>query len=623
MMRLLGFLALVLLCPALFAQPPDTAKYIRENYSKTEVAVPMRDGKKLFTSIYTPKDNTRKHPILMLRTPYGVGPYGAEKFRTSLGPSTLFLDKGYIFVYQDVRGCYMSEGTFVNMTPHVKDKKDPKKDVDESSDTYDTIEWLLKDVPNHNGRVGQYGVSYPGFYTAAGMIDSHPALKAVSPQAPIADWWYDDFHHHGAFFLPHAFHFLAQFGQPRPQPTTQRPGAFNYKTNDGYRFYMDLGPLQNADTRYFKGKVAFWNDICDHPNYDEFWQQRNLLPHLNNVKTAVLTVGGWFDAEDLYGPLKIYRAVEKKNPGIFNVLVMGPWVHGGWSSGSTRRVGNIDFGAATGEHYRTQLEFPFFEHFLRGEGNLKLAEATMFETGANRWRRFDAWPPAELKTAKLFFHKGGKLEFAPPSVDDESHDEYVSDPANPVPFTDRTTTRMVVEYMTDDQRFAAKRPDVLTYQTEELEDDVTLAGPLLADLRVSTSGTDSDWVVKLIDVFPASTKGPPDLKPTQPLGGYQMMVRSEVIRGRFRKDPSQPEPFVANQPTQVKLELLDVLHTFKKGHRIMVQVQSTWFPLVDRNPQKFVPNIYRADEKDFVKATQRVYCSKKLPTSVQVGILKK
>jgi putative CocE/NonD family hydrolase len=617
------FLALLFISTAHAAQPPEQPKeYIRANFTKREVRIPMRDGARLFTAIYAPKDTSRKYPILMTRTPYNVAPYGEDKFKDMIGPNPHFLKEGYIIVYQDVRGRYMSEGKFIDMTPH---RGDRTKGVDESTDTYDTIDWLLKNVANHNDKVGQWGISYPGFYAAAGMIDAHPALKAVSPQAPIADWWYDDFHHHGAFFLPHGFNFFSQFGKPRPEPTTKGNPKFEYGTHDGYQFYLDLGSLKNADTKYFKGSVAFWNAMCDHPNYDEFWKSRNLLPHLKKVAPAVLTVGGWFDAEDLYGPLKIHEQIEKENPGIVNMLVMGPWVHGGWSRRGGQRIGNIEFGSATSDHFQKNIELVFFNHYLRGEGNAKLPKATAFETGKNTWRAFDAWPPKDAAAKTLYLHRGGKLSFNPPTDEGERFDEYVSDPARPVPFTEDISLYMTVEYMVDDQRFASRRPDVLAYQTEPLEEDVTLAGPIQADLRVSTSGTDSDWVVKLIDVFPQGEDNPKtrpaNIPLTRPYSGYQMMVRSEVIRGRFRNSKEKPEPFVANQPTKVPVELLDVLHTFKKGHRIMVQVQSNWFPLVDRNPQKFVQNIYKADEKDFIKATQRVYCSKTLPTALKVGVL--
>jgi putative CocE/NonD family hydrolase len=612
-----GMLAIPAVAPA--QEKEDSAAYIREHYTKQEYRVPMRDGVRLFTAVYTPKDASQAYPILMQRTPYSVAPYGKEDYRSELGPSHFFAREGYIFAYQDVRGCFMSEGKFDNMRPHL-DKKTSKRDIDESSDTFDTIEWLLAKVPNHNGRVGQWGISYPGFYSSAGMIDAHPALKAVSPQAPIADWFFDDFHHHGAFFLPHAFGFFSVFGPVRPEPTTRWAKRFEYGTPDGYQFYLNLGPLKNANERYFKDRIPFWNRMVDHPNYDAFWQARNLLPHLKKVAPAVMTVGGWFDAEDLYGALKTYRAIEKQNPDSFNVLVMGPWLHGGWSRGDGDKLGNIHFGAKTARFYQQHMELPFFEYFLKDKGEHGLPEAYVFETGANRWQRFDTWPP-KLETRKLYFHQGGRLKFDTPAEEGEAYDSYVSDPNHPVPFTEAIATGMTVEYMTDDQRFASRRPDTLAYQTEVLDRDITLAGPLRADLRVSTSGTDSDWVVKLIDVFPNEAQDPPDLPSGRHLGGYEMMVRSEVIRGRFRNSYERPEPFVPNEPTKVSLELQDVLHTFAKGHRIMVQIQSTWFPLVDRNPQKYVDNIFLADPKDFIKTTQRIYRSKQQPTCVEIGVL--
>jgi len=608
-----------LVCGPCPAQEEDYE--VSEHYTKREVRIPVRDGVRLFTAIYSPKDASREHPILMLRTPYSVRPYGEDEFRSSLGPNRALMEEGYIFVYQDVRGKYLSEGAFVNMTPHVPSKR-READVDESSDTYDTIEWLLQNVPNHNGHVGQWGISYPGFYAAAGMIDAHPALVAVSPQAPIADWFFDDFHHHGAFFLPHAFNFLASFGRARPEPTTERSPRFDHGTPDGYRFFLDLGPLRNANERYFHGEIAFWNEIAAHPNYDEFWQARNLLPHLENVAPAVMTVGGWFDAEDLYGPLQIYGRVEERNPGVRNVLVMGPWRHGGWSRTDGDRLGHIRFGAKTAEYYREEVETPFFRHFLRGGPDPGLPEALAFETGANRWRRFAAWPPAARRIERLYLRAGGRLAFEAPSEEDGTQfDEYVSDPRKPVPFTQDIARGMTREYMVDDQRFAARRPDVLVYRSDVLTEDVTLAGEILANLWVSTSGTASDWIVKLIDVFPPDAEDPDDLPRGRRMGGYQMMVRSEVIRGRFRNDYSKPEPFVPNRVTHVPLPLQDVLHTFREGHRIMVQIQSTWFPLVDRNPQRYVDNIFEARQGDFQSALQRVYRSPAYPTSLRVGVL--
>ncbi len=612
--------ALLLLVAGLGCAAGDSAAYIRAHYTKQEFRVPMRDGTKLATSIYAPKDTSKQYPMLMLRTPYGIRPYDEDKYPKKLGPNMDFTREGYIFVYQDVRGCYMSEGRFRNMTPHLEDKES-LANVDESSDTYDTIAWLLDNVPNHNGRVGQWGISYPGFYAAAGMIDAHPALLAVSPQAPIADWQFDDFRHHGAFFLPHAFNFLASFGKSRPEPTTQRHERFDHETPDGYQFFMNLGSLKNANKRYFHGEIDFWNKIVEHPNYDKFWQSRNLLPHLKNVAPAVMTVGGWFDAEDLYGPLNIYRAIERNNPGIFNMLVMGPWRHGGWSRTDGSRLGNIHFGAATAEFYRRELELPFFNHFLKDKGVIDLPEAYMFETGANRWRRFDHWPPQGVREKSLYFHSDGVLAFENPADDGEAHDRFVSDPSRPVPFTETISTGMPTAYMTDDQRFASRRPDVLVYQTEILKEDTTLAGPMIAELWVSTSQSAADWVVKVIDVFPDDAEHFEEAAQTRPLAGYQMMVRSEVIRGRYRDSYVHPQPFVPDKPTRVALPLQDVLHTFGQGHRIMVQVQSTWFPLVDRNPQKYAANIYLADDEDFVIAEHKVYRSRQYPTQLRVGIL--
>ena len=602
------------------------AEYIRAAYTKFEYRITMRDGVKLFTAVYLPNDVSTTYPILLLRTPYSVKPYGADRYRKKFGPTEAFEREGFIFVFQDVRGKYMSEGEFVNMRPHVERKRGPT-DIDESTDTYDTIEWLLANVENHNGKVGQWGISYPGFYTAAGAIDTHPALKAISPQAPIADWYWDDMHHHGAFILPLAFNFFATFGRPRPEPTTERAESFDYGTADGYQFFLDLGSLSNVNERHFKGEIAFWNSFVEHPNYDEFWQSRNLLPHLRNIRAAVMTVGGWFDTEDLYGPLKIYREIEKNNPGIHNTLVMGPWSHAGWGRTSGDSLGAVSFGFKTSATYQEHVVLPFFLHFLKAKGELHLPEAYIFETGANRWRSFDAWPP-ERRAANLFLQADGGLSFEPPEAADEACDEYVSDPAKPVPYTLEITTRWAKKYMTEDQRYAAWRPDVRVYRSAVLEHDLTLAGPLTADLWVSTSGTDADWVVKVVDVFPdqAPEGDDSDSKPAKresaELGGYQMLVRWEILRGRFRDSYEHPEPFVAGQITPLAFELQDVLHTFKRGHRVMIQIQSTWFPFADRNPQKYVPNIFEADEEDFIKATHRVYRSRKYPSSVKVGVLK-
>ena len=626
--------------------PPEVreiAEHIRAHYTKREVMIPMRDGVRLFTAIYSPNDagvGGKTYPILVQRTPYDVGPYGAEHYKDTLGPSEEYVYDGYVFVYQDVRGKYMSEGEFVNLRPQLPDKVPDKlpagveEGVDESTDAWDTIDWLVENVPGNNGKVGLWGISYPGFYASAGAIDSHPALVAVSPQAPIADWFFDDFHRHGAFILPMAFNFFSSFGQPRPEPTTEDPKRFDHGTPDGYAFFLDLGPLSNVNERHLHGEVEFWNDIAAHPNYDEYWQSRNLLPHLDDIGAAVLVVGGWYDTEDLYGPLATYRAIERQNPEIFNALVMGPWPHGGWQRADGESLGEEDFGFPTSEYYRRQVELPFFRHYLkgpRGDGELHVAEATIFETGADRWRRFDAWPPPGLREASLYLRAGGPsagaVSFEPPGLvepPEEAFDSYVSDPAKPVPYTTELTTRWARDYMTEDQRFAARRPDVLVYRSEPLAEDLTIAGPLTADLWVSTTGRDADWIVKVIDEYPVDPPRFVDERPEAPetdLRGTQRLVRAEVFRGRFRESYDEPKPFEPGEITRVTYELRDVLHTFRRGHRVTIQVQSTWFPFVDRNPQSWVENIFEAEEDDFIPATHRVYRSPEHPSRVVVGVL--
>jgi uncharacterized protein len=472
----------------------------------------------------------------------------------------------------------------------------------------------VKHVPNNNGKVGQYGISYPGFYTSAGMVNAHQALKASSPQAPIADWFFDDFYHHGALFLPHAFTFLSRFGKPRPTPTTRGSGGYNFGTPDGYQFFLDLGPLRNANTRWFKNEIAYWNTLNEHNTYDDFWKARNLLPHLRKVPPAVMTVGGWYDAEDLYGTFQTYRAVEKQNPGVFNILIVGPWAHGGWSGADGSRLGDASFGSNTSAFFQENIELPFFNHFLKGKGDNTLPEAYVFQTGVNEWRKLDAWPPRGTVQRTLHFNADHRLTVQPPKGEAFTHDAFLSDPHYPVPYIDAITFGMSREYMTADQRYATRRPDVMSYKTEVLESDVTIAGPLDAELYVATTGTDADWVIKLIDVYPPDAGTNPKTQKT--MGGYEMMVRSEVIRGRFRNSYEKPAPFVPNEAAKIVLPLQDVLHTFKKGHRIMIQVCCTWFPLVDRNPQKYVANIFNADESDFTAAMQKVYRSPVRPSAV-------
>ncbi len=595
----------------------------------------MRDGVHLFTSVYVPKDSSRSYPFLINRTPYDVGPYGEDQYRRQLGPSPDFDKAGYIFVNQDVRGRFMSEGAFVEMRPHIDNKKS-KQDVDESSDLYDTIEWLLKNVPNNNGNAGIWGISYPGFFTSASMIDSHPALKAASPQAPMIDLFKgDDAYHGGTFMLNANFEFYAFFTpQENPQLPPKNEAPFDFGTKDGYEFFLKAGPISNL-SKYLEGRSALFDDQVHHDTYDDYWKPRNLAPHMKNIHCAVLTVGGWFDAEDLQGPFSTFHAIDKNNPDIFNALVVGPWVHGGWHRSDGERLGRVEFGSNTGDYYRKNILFPFFEQYLKGAGDAKLPKAYVFETGTNVWRRYSAWPPKEAEAKTLYFRAGGGLSFDPPSSDALAFDEYISDPAKPVPFVGYPTLYVPQEYMDSDQRFASSRTDVLMYETPVLEGDVTIAGPISPKLFVSTSGTDSDWDVKLIDVYPADF---PDSKldeakcedkgkahsdvntPEFVMGGYEQLIRGEPFRGKFRHSFEKPEAFTPGKVEEIDFTMQDVNHTFRRGHRIMVQIQSSWFPLTDRNPQTFV-NIPDAKPADFVKATERVYRAKGQASGIGMGVV--
>ena len=592
----------LLLIPACWGQGVE---YIKEHYTKFDYSIPMRDGVKLFTSVYVPKDASKQYPMLFTRTPYSVKPYGADQYRTTLGPSELFPKEGYIFAYQDVRGRFKSEGVFEQVRPHNPNKQGPK-DVDESSDTYDSIAFLLKNIEGHNGRVGMYGISYPGFYTSTGMIDAHPALKAASPQAPVGDWFVgDDFHHNGALYLAHAFRWLWYNARENHAKAENTPlQTFDYTSPDGYDLFLQMGTLAEINEKMNKNAVPFWNDMAKHPNYDSFWKARDIVPHLNNIKPAVMTVGGWFDAEDLFGTLGTYRKVEKSSPGTFNILVMGPWAHGGWSSNPGQALGNVEFNAKTSEYYRKNVELPFFEFFLKDKKDPKLAEAVVFETGTNVWRNYPSWPPPGAEPRSLYLGVDGALAWT--KAGGKGFDEYLSDPARPVPYVGYIANTMTKEHMLDDQRFAATRPDVLVYQTPVLELDTTLAGPLKATLYVSTTGTDSDFVVKLIDVYPADFPDPNPNPANIRMGGYQQLIRGEPFRGRYRKSFETPEAFVPGKMEKIEFTLPDIFHTFRPGHKIMIQIQSSWFPLVDRNPQQFV-DIYKAKRSDFIKATERVY----------------
>jgi uncharacterized protein len=610
---------------------PEAPKedYVRTHYTKYEYRIPMRDGKRLFTAVYVPKDaGSGPYPFMMDRTPYSVAPYGEDQYPAHLGPSEEFQRSGYIFVYQDVRGRWMSEGDFVEMRPHIDDKKSPQ-DVDDASDTHDTIDFLLKTVPNNNGKVGIWGISYPGFYTSASIIDSHPALVAASPQAPMTDLFLgDDGYHGGAFMLSANFGFYAPFFYPQKEPQTPKQTVpFDFGTPDSYKFYLNAGNIANLDKLYLKGSNWLFNDQVKHDTYDDYWRTRDLSRHMKNVHCAVLVVGGWYDAEDLSGPYRTFYAINKFNPDTPTTLVEGPWVHGGWARGDGTHLGDVQFNAKTSEYFRANIQFPFFEHYLKGKAEAQ-SKAVVFETGTNVWRSYDAWPPKSAAPKTLYFHAGGKLTFEPPT-ETTSVDEYVSDPNHPVPFVGYTTDTVPQRYMVDDQRFASYRPDVLVYQTEPLTEDLTIAGPISPKLKIASSGTDSDYVVKLIDVYPEDYPDPEDTarankritdEPPLHMGGYQQLLRGEPFRAKFRNSWEKPEPLTPGKESDVNFTMPDLYHTFRRGHRIMVQVQSSWFPLTDRNPQTFT-DIPSAQPQDFKKATEQVFHQKDLASGVEVLVM--
>jgi len=592
-------------------------EYVKANYTKFEYEVPMRDGVKLFTGVYVPKDRSQTYPIMMSRTPYSVAPYGVDNYRAALGPSEKFARESYIFVYQDVRGRFQSQGKWIEMTPHKPAKKSPS-DVDEASDTYDTIDWLVKNVPNNNGRVGTWGISYPGFYTAAGMIDAHPAHKAASPQAPVTDLYGgDDAYHNGALMLAANFGFYLFF-KPHLEPIKPEPGARNnvFKSPDGYDVFLRAGTLANATEKYYKEANPYWLATMNNPNLNEFWESRNIAAHLKSIKPAVLTVGGWFDAEDAQGPQLVYRTIQENNPPTGgNHIALGPWTHGQWSRGDGDKVGDISFASKTSVHYRDNIEFPFFQYHLKSKGDGKFPAAWIFETGTNQWRTYEQWPPKQATARKLYFRANGTLSFDPPS-EENALDEYLADPNRPVPYVSYVHMGMSGSYMTSDQRHAATRPDVLTYESEILKEDVTVAGTISPELFVSTTGTDADFVVKLIDVYPGDLEDAGGVK----YGGYQQLVRGEPFRAKFRHSFKKPEALTPGKRERIAFQMPAIQHTFRKGHRIMVHVQSSWFPLIDRNPQKFV-NIPDAKASDFQKATHRVFRSKGAASSVAISTL--
>lgn len=616
--RLLLIFVLVTSFSALAADKKSDprADYIRANYTKYEYQIPMRDDVKLFTSVYVPNDDSKTYPMMFQRTPYRVAPYGADKYKTRLGPSETFEKEGFIFVFQDVRGKFMSEGEFVNMRPQDAYKRGNSA-TDDATDTYDSIEWLVKNVDNNNGNVGMWGTSYPGYYTSVGAINSHPALKAISPQAPIADWFFDDFHRNGAFVTPMAFIFFDTFDKQRDGQFAYWPKGMDQVTPDGYQFFKDLGPLTNVNEDYFNGERPFWNEIIAHPNYDDYWQSRDLLQHLSKTKPATLVVGGWYDTEDLYGPLYTYQTMSQKNSQSHIKLVMGPWSHGQWNSTKGgASLGEANFGFDTSAWFQKEVLLPFFKQHLKGEGEANLATATMFETGSNRWKKFDTWPPKAGNVQTLYLGNNEQL------LDENTSkgaSEYISDPNKPVPHSAKVSRGWDKPYMVEDQRFAARRSDVLVFETDVLENDMTIAGAIDLDLWFSTTQTAADIVVKVVDVFPG--KDDNTNKVDKETGNRHELVRWSVIRGRFRESMSEPKPFVANQPTKVTFDLYDILHTFKRGHKLQIQIQSSMFPFIDINPQHYVDNIFEAKESDYVKAMHTIYHNKDYPSAIRFKTL--
>jgi putative CocE/NonD family hydrolase len=571
--------------------------YIKNLYDKVEYMIPMRDGVKLYTCAFIPKDKSKKYPILFNRTPYSCHPYGKNKYWQMVGPgyTKKYIDEGFIFVKQDVRGRYMSEGEFMDVRPF--NPKKTGKEADEASDAYDAVDWMIKNIKECNGNVGVYGISYPGFYATLAALSYHPAIKAVSPQAPVTNWFLgDDVHHNGAFFLFDTFHFDYSFGKLRPKPTSKSEKNFEWPMPDAYKFFLKEGTIDNLTKKYMTDQ-KFWFDEMAHPNYDQFWKDRDIRQHLSGIKCAMLTVGGLYDAEDAWGAFETYKWIEAKSPGIDNKLVEGPWFHGGWSRSTGNYFGDIKFGSNTSDYYGDNIEFPFFMQHLKGGPDAKLPEATVFDIGADKWRTYDSWPPDGVSQKKMYMHNNGMLLFIEPKAT-TSYSVYMSDPANPVPFTNEITNKRSREYMIEDQRFADQRPDVLSWSTPELKLDVAMLGEITADLWVNITGTDADFIVKIIDVYPDSAKNYMLNGKEVKIGGYEMLVRAEVMRSKFRKSFETPEAMPKSQTEEVKFKLPDVMHTFKKGHKIMVQIQSSWFPLVDRNPQTFT-DIYHCTEKEF------------------------
>jgi len=604
-----GIRAMLILMPAQYGISQAIST---DSYSRQEVMIPMRDGIHLHTVIFTPRLQSESLPFLLSRTPYGANHYPSPE---KLQYIKDMADEGYFFVFQDIRGRYLSEGKF-EMQRFTRNKTD-KNAIDESTDTYDTFDWLLKNIPRNNGRAGMYGISYDGWTTAMGAIDPHPALKAVSEQATSADMFMgDDFHHNGAFRLSYSFEYAFM------EEATKTDSLFQFDDYDTYTWYLNLGPLANVNKKYFFGKLPSWNDFVDHPNYDEFWQKQALAYRLDSPRVPVLNVAGWWDQEDFYGPVNTYETWEKSDNAHKNFLVIGPWNHGGWAYGSGNKLGNINFDDSTGKYFRKEIQARWFAYYLKGKGDGQFAEAVCFQTGSNIWKRYESWPPKEAVKKNLYLQKDGRLSFEQPRTSgSEDYDSYVSDPAHPVPYRTRPIEETYgpgsrwYTWLTEDQRFVDNRPDVQTWKTEILEDDLTVTGKLLAKLFATSTGTDADWVVKLIDVYPE--KFPQEPK----MAGYELMVANDVLRGRFRNSFKSPVPINPGVVESYTIDLHSLDHVFKKGHRVMVQIQSSWFPIIDRNPQKFVPNIFDATDDDFKIATQKIYRSAEAPSHIELSVM--
>jgi uncharacterized protein len=604
------------------AYPQEESNSLKKLYSKKEVYIPMRDGAQLYTAIYSPRDTSVKYPILMVKTPYGIKPYGKDNFPEHIGPSEYLEKEKYIFVHQDARGMFLSTGVMDQMTPHLEEKPDSSF-VDNSTDTWDAVEWLMKHTRN-NGNVGLWGISYRGFYAASGIIDAHPAIKCSSPQAPIADWYTgDDMHHNGAFSLLPAFSFLEVVGQKQDSMFTEWPDPFSYPVRDAYNFFLNLGKLSEVSCNYFQNKVPFWDSIIAHPDYDRYWQERNIRPHLRNIRPAVMVTGGLFDHENLYGSLQTYQSI-KQNSNNDTRLILGPWIHGGWARTAGDRLGAIDFGSPTSDYYQREIEAPFFNHYLKGKG-LPDGQSTVsvFITGINRWSFYKSWPPYEVKPFSFYLDEGYALSYQPPEKSGFVFDEYISDPEHPVPYTQffhPVQTAYNKDYMIEDQRFAAARPDVLSYTTSVLKDTLIFQGPVEAILYISSSSSDYDIIVKIIDVYPDTINPAYHKDEVTEMAGFYQLVRAEIFRARYRNSYEDPEAVIPQKIENITFQLNDISHAFLPGHRIMVQIQSSWFPLYDRNPQKFT-NIYEAEEKDFRKAEIQIYRSGDYPSTIKFNKL--